>query len=177
MLTLPSDATHVHIGQLTKFFKTQVIKNRTYWMVYSQTLQKWVKLYSWENLGHLTSPNVREGHVFIPISEAQEYLFKAGITTMPPKTNTIMVTEQDLRRVLFEAFKVGYVQKMNIPFDNDFLRLAHEEASIEASKCIPFFDSLVRSVDDRNLRTNLERLNAEIEVKTEIHKMQSSTQS
>lgn len=62
---------------------------------------------------------------------------------------TIMITEEKLRIALKEAFMTGYVERMNIPFDNDYLRLAYQEAAAKAQECKPFLDSLFSSLDDR----------------------------
>lgn len=165
MLTLPSDATHIHISQLTKFFKIQVVNDtESYWMVYSQTLKKWVKLYHVHGkYGNtkLSFPNMNAGDYFLPITDpkVQEYLILKGIIQPRVfKTGTIMISEEDLRKVIMEAFCAGYVENPNFPYDNDFLRMAHEEARVVASKCTSFFDSLVRSVDDRDKRVSSEKI-------------------
>lgn len=72
-----------------------------------------------------------------------------------------MITEENLRKIISESFCAGYVVHMNPPFDNDYMRMAHEEAAGHLSK--EFEDCMVNWFDDR---PKVERPPSEIETET-----------
>lgn len=176
MLTLPSDATHIHISQLTKFFKIQVVNDtESYWMVYSQTLGKWIKMYSTVPSRHaqheeIPHPNFRENQLFLPIKhpQAQGLLIKAGlIKPTVTKTNTIMISEENLRRIIRRSFEVGYVEGLPPASSKEHLELQFMESSSKLTDS--FEQSMVDWFDDRPKTTLAEEIeNTMLKVQTHL---------
>jgi hypothetical protein len=164
MLTLPADATHVLIGQLTRFFKAEHTDQGAWWLVYSPTLNKWVKLYSASSRRgsskNIAFPNVRQHHHFVPLDHplAREHLYKTGVITEPrlptadtiPRTGPIIISEENLRQIIIRSFETGYLTGCAPATCKEHLEMQCMDASSALRVKSPgFVQSMVDWFDDR----------------------------